>query len=531
MSEARSFANQLHETWTKLSFQVRAMVVAVAVFAAGAFGYLTLFDHASYGVLFQVSDPAEAGDVIGALDAAKIPHRLSGGGTMIEVPNQDINRARILLAQQELPRGGTIDFRIYDNPSPGWTRATERVNFLRALQGELQRTIESLDAVSQARIHLTIPSQSNFKDEQVSPTASVTVRIAAGRQISESNVRSIQHLVSAAVERLPSDEVTVVDTKGNLLSKRGQDSVGGPALDYKRDLQRDLERKVTQLLERVIGIGRVEVSIESEVDFSETVTQEEFFDPEQIATRNETTEEVHEGRGESRPQGLAGAVANLPGGGDKSTNEGNSSSSRVVKSKNYEVNRTLVETKGPKAVLKHLTVSVLVDGTYTTPEDGGEPIFSPRPPDEMKELQTLVENAVGFNATRGDRIAVASRQFLQKPGFLGEQMVEPESRPSWMIYAAAGAALVLVALVFVLRKKKQTQVATAEVLAFPTSVSEAQKAIAAVEQGQLPSAVMREAEEPLTLDSLRSQVLDSTERYPERAAEVIKSWINRSNNS
>jgi flagellar M-ring protein FliF len=521
--ESQKVIAQVREQWTKLSATARLVVGGILLGGGLVALALVFFARDNYGFLFRVNDAAETGDIVAALDAAKIPHRISGGGLLIEVPQDDVDRARILLAQQNLPKGGSIDFRIYDDPSPGWTRTTEAVNFQRALQGELERTIASIDTVSGARVHLTIPKKASFADQQVAPTASVTIRQRTGRELTEVNIRAIQHLVAAAVERLEAKDVVVVDSQGRLLSRGALSEIAGPTLDYKNDLERNLERNVTNLLERVMGLGGVQVSIEAEVDFSETKTQEEIYDPEQLALRRETTEEVVEGQGNARPQGLAGTVANQPGGADPSTANARASNRREVKAREYSLNRTVVDTKGPAATLKHLTISVLVDGKYTTPEDGGEPVFTPRSADELRELQTLVENAVGFNAARGDRIAISSKEFVLRSAFVDTSIGPSQDTPKWLPYAVGGGALLLVGAAFLLMRRRSKPVSV-EVVRPGTKVAEAQRALAAAELGQLPEA--EDASSPaMTIAALRSQVVEASEQSPERAAEVVKAWI------
>lgn len=520
------FLTQASEAWNKLSLQSRVIFVAIVVAVAGSLAYVSLGDHKNYALLFRLSEPKEVGNVTAALEAAKIPNRLSGGGTIVEVPREDVDRARILLAQQDLPRGGTVDFHLYDEPSPGWTRETERVNYLRALQGELQRTITALDQVSAARIHLSIPKKASFADEEVSPTASVTIRVAHGRQLRVENVRAIQHLVAAAVERLDPGEVVVLDSSGRLLSRNGEDELTGQAISFKREFETAQEAKVTRLLERVIGAGGVQVSIETDFDFSRTETQEEFYDPEQLATRSETTEESYEGKSVARPEGLAGAVANQPGAAAAGNNKGAAANARVVKSRKYEVNRTVVKTIGPRSELKQMTVSVLVDGSYTPSEDGGEPVFTPRSAEELEELKALVENAVGYNASRGDRIAVSSKRFNRVPAFLEGMAPEVMEEKPWALYGTIGGALLLAGIVFMVMRSRKKSAADAELVNYPTTVADAQRALAAREANiELPPADEHEADSAMTMAALRSQILESAESNPERAAEIVKAWI------
>lgn len=534
MDDIKTSAFQIQELWGKLSAARKRMVIAAAVAALAGIAILVATTQASYGILFRVSDPQEAGEIAAALDSAKIPYRLSGGGTTIEVPREDIDRSRILLAQQKLPNGGSIDFRIYDDPSPSWTRNTEKINYQRAMQGELERTISDLHAVRAARVHLTLPERASFRNEEVAPSASVTLRLERGRTLSDTNIQAISHLVAASVERLEANEVVIVDTDGRLLSRKGVDNIAGPTLDYKLDLEKGLEEKVRRILEPIVGPGRLQVSVQSQIDFSQTHTQEEFYDPEQLATREESAEEVVDGEPppkQDSASGLAGAAANQPGasGGQGATRRQNAGKGhrRTRKTKSYEVNRTVVETKGPKATLKNMTISVLVDGKYLPGEDGADPVYTPRSPQDLQELQKLVENAVGYSPTRGDRITVANKQFLTRPMHLDPALMEDADAQNWIIYAAGGGVLLLALGVFAFMKmRSKNEAITGEVFQVGTSVSDAQ---AALERGLGANQNMLGPGEPSPQElqeQFKNKIFEAAQDDPERAAEVVRAWIN-----
>lgn len=533
MDELKKTIDQIKEMWSKLSAFNQRLIMGVLALGVTGILFLTLTSRTEYGVLFRVSDPEEAGEIAAALDAAKIPYRLSGSGSTIEVPRDDINRSRILLAQQKLPHGGSIDFRIYDDPSPSWTRNTEKINYQRAMQGELERTITALHAVRAARVHLTLPERASFRNEEVPPSASVTLRLERGRVLSESNIQAISHLVAASVERLEASEVVLIDTDGRLLSRKGMDNVAGPTLDYKGDLEKSLEEKVRRILEPIVGAGRLQVSVQTQIDFSQTHTQEEFFDPEQIATREESAEEVVDGQAPPKQDsvgGMAGAAANQPGAPGAQGGNGNIRAGkghrRSRTTKSYEVNRTVVETQGPKATLKNLTISVLVDGKYVSKEGEDEPVYTPRSPEDLQELQKLVENAVGYSPTRGDRITVANKQFVTKPMHLDPELMQDPKAQQWIPYAAGGALLLIIGVIVFLRMRARSKIVSGEVLQVGTSVSDAQ---AALERGLIPNQEMLGPGEPTPeelAEQFKSRILESAQDDPERAAEVIRAWIN-----
>jgi flagellar M-ring protein FliF len=339
-------------------------------------------------------------------------------------------------------------------------------------------------------------------------------------------VGAIRHLVASAVEGLEAGGVTVVDTKGNLLSRAGSGSdAAAAALDYENDLELRLAERITRLLERTVGVGGAQVQVAAEVDFSRVDTTEEVYDPEQSAVRSESTQEMVEGAGAGRPGGVAGAQANTPGPSGPvgptsgaSTATAASGSSRVVQSKQYEVNKTVVRTMGPGATLRRLTVAVLVDGTYTTSEDGSEPVFTPRSEDEMAQLQAVVENAMGFNAARGDRIKVASVQFRDRP-VTGDIGPAPEDGlMAWLPGAAGGGAAVLLGLVWLVlsRRKGKRQAIEPQLLSLPATVQQAQAAL----RGELPALPEAKPERPPS-----DEILALAAGNPELTADVIRAWI------
>lgn len=531
MEQLKKTLEQIRAIWEKMGSAAR--FGAMGAVAAVLVGLLvaSIMMRPSYRVLYSGLEGKDAASVVAALDGAKIAHRLAGGGTIIEVDEGDVDRARLLLAEQGLPKGGEVGLQeLFDEPKFGRTRFDQKVMYVRGMQGELERTISNLDAVGTARIHLSLPDKAVFEDEKLPATAAVTLKLVRGRTLPDSSVGAIQHLVAAAVEGLEAGNVTVVDTEGVLLSRAGSDPRSAASLDYKHDLERRLVREVSQLLERTVGPGGVQVSVAADVDFSQTETTEEIFDPEQTAVRSEATQEAYEGPQDARPQGLAGAPANGPGAATATSARGGQSASRLVKSKNYEVNRTVVHTLGPTAQVKRLSVSVLVDGSWTTPEGGGDPVYAARTPDEIAQLQQVVENAVGYNAARGDRIKVASVPFVDRPRHDASDFVDAPSMPSWVPLAAGVGGVALLALFawLLLRRRRSSSSVTPEVLQYPTSVGEAQRAVEALgqAQGALPPA--EGAANGVALNApeqLRQQVLEATESDPERTAEIIRAWM------
>lgn len=523
MDGIKQIAAQIKAIWEKMGARARTASIAALVIVGIGLAVVIARPAGSYSLLYADLDPKDTSQMVGVLDSAKIPYELGAGGTVIKVPESDVDRARMLLAEQELPTG-TAGWNVLDDTEWGAPTSVIETNRLRALQGELERTISALDVVNQARVHLALPKRAVFEDEKIPPTASVTVDLARGRELTPANAGAIQHLVAAGVPGLTSEEVTIVDTKGALLSRSGTDPAAAAALDYKRDLEQRLEKRVTRMLERTVGAGGAHATVSAEIDFSETETTEEIYDPEQTAVRSESIQEAIEGNAQARPGGLAGAIANGPGGEGGSMVPSKGQSSRTTKTKAYEVNRTVVHTTGPAAQLKRLTVSVMVDGSYAQPEDGTEAVFTPRTEEEIKELQKVVENAVGYNAARGDRISLVSVPFVDRPRIDGAMEPAEAGLPSWLPFAGGGGVLALVGLAFFLLRKKKPAV-TPQVLQMPMRVSEAQRAVEAAESGNVAALGEQQAALPPADADIRELVVQTAEKDPERAAEVIKAWM------
>lgn len=530
MDGINKLAEQLLGAWNGMSKATRglfAIVLGVGLLILLGTG---LAVRPQYKVLYSGLDEKDAASVVSALETARVDYQLGAGGTMIQVDQNDISRTRLMLAEQGLPKGGAVGLaELFAEPKFGRTKFDQKVLYLRGLQGELERTIGNLDAVARARVHVTMPERAVFEDEKIPPTASVTLELVRGRRLSDANVMAIQHMIAAAVEGLETDQVTVVDTDGTLLSKTGMDQRSQASLGYKTDLERKTERELTRLLERTVGVGGVHAEVSADIDFSKTETTEEVYDPDQLTIRSESTQESYEGTNTDNAQGLAGAPANQPNAATAGNNGGSESSRRVVKSKNYEVNRTVIHTQSPTAQVKRLSVSVLVDGTYTPAEDGSAPVFAPRSAEELQSLQQVVETAIGFNAARGDKVKIASVPFVDRPRLDASDMAAADAADRTLMYAAGGGgALLLAALVFfMLRRRGGRDAATAEVVQFPTRVSELQRAISTGDsthdQNALQSALAAATTDNLT--TLREQVISASGDDPERTAEIIRAWL------
>ncbi|MDA3904195.1 MAG: flagellar basal-body MS-ring/collar protein FliF [Desulfuromusa sp.] len=377
---------------------------------------------ADYSLLFANLPSRDAASVVEWLKGEKIPYRLEDAGRDILVPADKVYEARIELAGSGMSAGG-VGFEIFDKQSFGMTDFTQKVNYRRALQGELVRTITSLVPVESARIHLALPEKRLFREQQQQATASVIIKLSSGRSLKESQLQGIVHLVAGSVEGLDAENVTVVDSSGKVLSKSSSDEMAGPMtpgmLNYQQTMEQRLEVRAQSLLDRALGAGNSLVRVNAEVDFDQREKVEEALDPKGAVIVSEQTS-TEEGSTDAS-SGVPGVVSNLQGNG--ATTTAGTPSSRSDETVNYELSKVVSKTVQSVGTLKTLSVSVLVADRVTPGTEGAGPTSTPRSAEEITEIQQMVRSALGINDTRGDLISVVSMPF--ESGFSDEVMPQP----------------------------------------------------------------------------------------------------------
>jgi len=375
-------------------------------------------------LLYGELSSEDAGAIAAKLEEAQIKYEVSPDGGRIIVPDPDVGRARLLLAEAGLPNGGSMGYEIFDKDSGfGTTNFVQNVNQVRALQGELGRTIASLEAVRSARVLLVLPQRELFSREDRPPRASVYVGLAPGGILQREQILAIQSLVSGAVPNLNASDVTLIDSNGNLLAKGGEegtDSLSSKAEELRRSYETRLTKKIEDQLNRVVGFGKVRATVTAEMNFDRISTNEELFDPASQVVRS--SQVIEESGLEREPLSDDVSVANnLPGvGGDLLANtEPSSQNNRLEEVTNFEISRTTRNTVREVGEITKMSIAVLVDGRYemTTPEEGSEElpqeVYVPRPQEELDQIAALVRSAAGFDEVRGDTLEVVNLQFAQ----------------------------------------------------------------------------------------------------------------------
>ena len=369
------------------------MVVAVTI--ASIWGLVYWANQADYKVLFSNLSTQDASGIVTKLQEKKIPYELSGSGNTISVPSDKVTEVRLEMASLGLPQGGGVGFEIFDQKNLGATEFEQQLNYRRALQGELARTISSLEEIEQCRVHLALPKDSLFVEEQKKPTASVTLKLKGGRTLRPDQVEGIGHLVASSVEGLNVADVMVVDSKGNILSRRQDDSRLGKMtasqVEYQNNVEKDMGNRIQTMLEKVVGQGKAVVRVAADLDFSVMEKTEEIYDPESPVIRS--TQKQTE---KSTPP--AGAT------GSKSAEE------KLDEVVNYEINKTTNKTVMPVGEVQKLSIAVLVDGSYVKDKKGVE-VYQPREKKELDSIEDLVRKSAGINASRGDQVVVSNMPF------------------------------------------------------------------------------------------------------------------------
>jgi flagellar M-ring protein FliF len=389
-----------------------AAILGVAAGVAAALFALVLNVGAEpKALLYANLDLKEAGQITQALDQAGVKYEVKGDGSTIMVPRDKVASTRIMLSSKGMPTSGSVGYEIFDTASPlGQTDFIQNLNRQRALEGELARTIRSLQGVNSARVHLVLPRRQLFESEGEQPTASVVIGVGA-HSLSADQVNAVRNLIAGAVPNLKSNKVTVVDERGKLLAGMDDgDGAGSTADTARNDTEERMRKTIKDLVEGVVGAGKARVQVTADLERNRVTLQEDKYDPDGQVVRSTQTSGENAKQNQAG-QGGATAVANIPGGASTPGEPGNTSdSNRTEETTNYEISHTTrTEVQEPGQV-KRLSVAVAVDGV-TTVGPKGKLSYAARSPDEMKRIDELVRSAVGYTASRGDQISVINVRF------------------------------------------------------------------------------------------------------------------------
>lgn len=466
----------------------------------------------SYSVLFSNLTDEDAGLIVQKLKEQKIPYRLDGN--VIKVPHDKVHDLRLQLASQGLPQGGGIGFELFDKTDLSTTDFVQKLNYRRALQGELARTIMTLPEIEQCRVHLAVPEKSVFVRVAEKPKASVFVKLKSGKRLSKAQVDGIVHLVANSVEGLDSKDVTVVDSKGELLTSVADDTIGmtNSQLERQQMIEKDLENRIITMLEPVVGKNKIRAKVAVTLNLSKTEKTEERYDPEGQVARSEqrTSEKSVTGA----TGGVPGVTSNIPGKNQPPATPLKGQTDKKNEIINYEISKTISHHIIGPGEIKRLSAAILVDGSYSTQQDTKEVKYVARTEEELKQFEEMAKRAIGFIADRGDDVKVVNMPFEPIPT---EEVTPPKKEVMPIILEVLKYLLPIIALllffIFVIRPLMKV-VTTPKIPPKPSLP----------ETSQLQ--IEEEKIKKLTTKSPKELVIEWAKNNPKEATNLIKGWIN-----
>lgn len=498
-----------------------ALAIVTVLIMASIMTFVYFTNQEDYRVLFSNLTGEDAASIVTKLKEKKIPYQISPSGETISVPSAQVSELRLELAAAGLPHGGGVGFEIFDNKVFGATEFEQQMNYRRALQGELSRTINSLDEIQQSRVHIVIPKESLFIEQQKKPTASVTLKFKTGRKLKESQIDGIGHLVASSVEGLSADEVMIVDSQGNILSKRQGDSknarLSSSQNEYQRNIEKEMANQIQTMLESVVGKGKAVVRVNAELDFRLMEKTEETYDPESPVVRS-SQKQVDKAIGSASPSNRgAGKTEESSGGPEKEKTE---------ETLNYEINKTVSKTVMPVGEIKKISIAVLVDGIYQK-NDKGAATYQERPKKELESFEDLVRKSAGFNAQRGDQAVVSSMPFNRpetEEGMTAQSWQENIAPAIPMIKYAALIIGLLFTFLFIIRPLVRNVITTAHRIEANEQGKIASYAgVSVALGGQSPQLALSSLDEkPLNEMALAKQLAGADSK---KFAELLRNWL------
>ncbi len=408
--------NNILQALKNMSAGRLASIAAIIIFLISFFVYIAVqMNSSEYAVLYTDLELEDAKQIVDRLETSNVKYKLTKNGTEVMVPVEDVNKMRIDTAELAMSsKGANVGYELFDNTDAlGSTNFVQNVNLVRALEGELARTIRSVDNIRSARVHLVLPKREMFSREEQVPTASVVIKTREGK-LNLQSIQSIQKLVAAAVPKLEVKNVSIVDSAGNLLTNDFSDPDSPAVRNVNNELlrleqERKLAAKVQDLLEKTVGPGKAQAQVNIEMDFDEVVTNEEIYDPESQVIRSQATL-TEQGTSGQNNQPVT-VAQNIPNGDVVNANSGQyNQNSKVEETINYEISKVIRNKVKNTGVIKRLTTAVMVDGVYEKNAEGKE-VYRPRTEEEMEQITALVKSAVGFDANRGDVVDVENMRF------------------------------------------------------------------------------------------------------------------------
>ncbi|HXY99690.1 MAG TPA: flagellar basal-body MS-ring/collar protein FliF [Stellaceae bacterium] len=537
-----------------------ALIGGVTLAMIAFFAFLTTrISQTGMALLYGDLELRDSAQITQKLDAMSVPYQIKGDGAQIMVPADQVAKLRMTMAEAGLPHGGSIGYELFDKSDAlGTSSLVQNINQVRALEGELSRTISSINAVQSARVHIVLPRRELFSRDQQEATASIVLKMRGADRLAKPQVAAIQYLVASAVPGLKPTRVSVIDGDGNLLARGDGDSsaaaVAGNAEEQRINYENRLARNVEELIERTVGPGKARVDVHADMDFDRITTNSKTYDPDAQVARS--TQSVNESSDSSDGGDQPVTVqTNLPNAQTATGSAGGrSKTARNEETTNYEIGETTRSQVRETGVVRRLSVAVLVDGTYTVAADGSR-AYQPRSPEELKQLAALVRSAVGYDEKRGDTVELANMRFIgadevmpaPPPTVLGFDRADIVKMGEMLVIAIVAVLFILLVVRPLLMRVLENSAAAAEAnnllagqvagqgapaLPPPAGLN---PALAAAAGGAVVPAGGEEApaEKMIDIGQVEGRVAASSirkigeivEKHPEEAVAIVRSWM------
>jgi len=544
---------QIIEFFNHLNKRQRYIIIGSVVAVILIITFLVVFNTTSskkepgYAILFENLKPQDAALIVQYLDKKQIPYVIPSEG-VIEVPKDMVQKVRLDVAAQGLPKSSKVGFEIFDKSSFGATDFEQNIKYLRALEGELAKTIESIAAVEEAKVNIAIPKESVFADKEAEPTASVLIKLRPNMVLTPKQIQGIKWLVAAAVPKLKPENVKIIDQYGNPLGENDEITQNNELLKaellYRKKVEKALEEKITSLIAPIVGgKNKVVAKVSVDIDFSKVKSKSTIYSPDNVVRSEQVLEESRVGMKPKEVGGVPGAVSNI--GPVQGTKNGQivDKYNKSETTTNYEISTTIKDVKDNYPKIKRITAAVVVDGHYQKDKDG-KVKFVPLSELELKNIENLVKNAIGFNPKRGDSVSVSSFRFNQV------KTTEPQTQVGRIMsmvemYLGPVAPIIkylfLAIVLFVFYKKVITPF-TQKMLETPVVEEEPVKEEVVIDEEEIESTYdkikeLKEKveqqlgisgeinEEELKYEVLLERVTKMVEEHPEQVAKVLENLL------
>jgi len=505
--------------------------------------FATRFSSSPYELLYGNLSQTDSREISRQLELSGVKFQVSNDATEIMVPSDNVTRVRLEMAELALPSGGSVGYELFDDMDAlGATNFMQNINLVRALEGELSRTIRSIEGVQSSRVHLVMPQREMFTRQTQEPTASVYVKMSSGR-LDANQVKAVQHIIAAAVPKLKPTNISIVDERGTLLSRNYADDEEMVAVqqdEARVNLENRLSSAIIEMIESSLGPGKVRAEVRAEMDFDRVVTEEEIYDPDGSVPRSTVTVDENLETLDSDPDNVT-VGQNLPDQqfADNAGPRSSTSEQRTEETVNFEISRRVVNQIRESGIIRRLSVAVLVDGTYVEDENG-ERVYQNLEQDTMDKLDSLVRSAIGFDAERGDQVEVINMPFTSFDEVAG--VVEPFDLFGFakeeILRMAEGIGVAVVAVLVILLVVRPLVTKAFEAMPDEDAMLMADTGVAQITgPGDMPMPLPEDEEEDLDelidiakvegrvqASSLR-KINDIVDKHPEEAISIFRTWL------